>query len=54
MRTTTKCRDVPFESSRSEDFFDIQLAVKGCASLADSFQKCVRIWGVSGARPRVV
>jgi hypothetical protein len=39
MRTTTKCRSVPFESSRSEDFFDIQLPVKGCASLAESFQK---------------
>ena len=38
--TVTKCVNVDFESSRSEDFFDVQLTVKGCASLEESFQRC--------------
>jgi ubiquitin carboxyl-terminal hydrolase 7 len=40
--TTTKCVNVDFTSSRSEDFFDVQLTVKGCDTLQDSFQKCVQ------------
>ncbi|KAK6092951.1 ubiquitin-specific protease ubp15 [Batrachochytrium dendrobatidis] len=37
MKSYIKCVDVDFESSRIEDFYDIQLNVKGCKNLRDSF-----------------
>ncbi|KAI9491534.1 hypothetical protein BDB00DRAFT_874264 [Zychaea mexicana] len=37
MRSYIKCINVTYESSRSEDYYDIQLNVKGCSTLADSF-----------------
>ncbi|CAO3694083.1 unnamed protein product [Rhizopus stolonifer] len=33
-----KCIDVAYESSRVEDYYDIQLNVKGCKNLKDSFE----------------
>ena len=42
MKSYIKCRDIDFESSRIEDFYDIQLNVKGCKNLLDSFKEyCV-------------
>ncbi|KAL1922126.1 uncharacterized protein VTP21DRAFT_10768 [Calcarisporiella thermophila] len=38
MRSYIKCINVPYESSRTEDYYDIQLNVKGCKTLRDSFK----------------
>jgi len=37
-----KCMNVNYESSRSEEFYDIQLNVKGCRNLKESFEDYVR------------
>ena len=37
MKSYIKCTNVDFESSRIEDFYDIQLNVKNCKNLKDSF-----------------
>jgi ubiquitin carboxyl-terminal hydrolase 7 len=37
MKSFIKCVDVDFESSRIEDFYDIQLNVKNCKDLVASF-----------------
>ena len=41
MVTTIACDNVDYKSHRKEDFFDIQLTVKGCTSLEDSLHKWV-------------
>ncbi|KAJ1915568.1 ubiquitin-specific protease ubp15 [Tieghemiomyces parasiticus] len=38
MKSYIKCVDVDFESSRTEAYYDIQLNVKGCRTLYDSFK----------------
>lgn len=38
MKSYIKCINVPFESSRSEDFWDIQLNVRGMKNVYDSFK----------------
>ncbi|RCI04918.1 hypothetical protein CU098_011576 [Rhizopus stolonifer] len=38
MKSYIKCINVDYESSRSEDYYDIQLNVKGCKNLEESFQ----------------
>ncbi|CAO3670582.1 unnamed protein product [Rhizopus stolonifer] len=38
MKSYIKCINVDYESSRSEDYYDIQLNVKGCKNLEDSFK----------------
>ncbi|KAH8927853.1 cysteine proteinase [Atractiella rhizophila] len=38
MRSYIKCINVDYESSRSEDFYDIQLNVKGMKNVEESFQ----------------
>ncbi|CAO3673657.1 unnamed protein product [Rhizopus microsporus] len=38
MKSYIKCINVDYESSRSEDYYDIQLNVKGCKNLEDSFR----------------
>ncbi|CCF52859.1 hypothetical protein NDA11_006518 [Ustilago hordei] len=42
MKSYLKCVNVDYESSRSEDFYDIQLNVKGMNDLADSFRDYVQ------------
>ncbi|KAL2912015.1 ubiquitin-specific protease ubp15 [Polyrhizophydium stewartii] len=37
MKSFVRCINVDYESSRIEDFYDIQLNVKGCKTLRDSF-----------------
>ncbi|KAI9346681.1 hypothetical protein BD770DRAFT_446666 [Pilaira anomala] len=41
MKSYIKCINVDYESSRVEDFYDIQLNVKGCKTLQDSFRRYV-------------
>ncbi|CAO3579210.1 unnamed protein product [Absidia cylindrospora] len=38
MKSYIKCINVDYESSRSEDYYDIQLNVKGCKNLEESFR----------------
>ncbi|GBB86550.1 hypothetical protein RclHR1_12980003 [Rhizophagus clarus] len=38
MKTYVKCINVDYESSRVEDYYDIQLNVNGCKTLRDSFK----------------
>ncbi|KAI8341471.1 hypothetical protein BC941DRAFT_416983 [Chlamydoabsidia padenii] len=38
MKSYIKCINVDYESSRSEDYYDIQLNVKGCKNLEESFK----------------
>ncbi|KAI8886518.1 putative ubiquitin-specific processing protease 21 [Backusella circina FSU 941] len=38
MKSYIKCINVDYESSRLEDYYDIQLNVKNCATLEDSFK----------------
>ncbi|KAI8343131.1 hypothetical protein BC941DRAFT_410498 [Chlamydoabsidia padenii] len=48
MKSYIKCINVDYESSRVEDFYDIQLNVKGCKNLYDSFQEYVAIETLEG------
>ncbi|KAI9484595.1 cysteine proteinase [Zychaea mexicana] len=41
MKSFIKCINVNYESSRSEDYYDIQLNVKGCKNLEESFKDYV-------------
>lgn len=41
MKSFIKCVNVKYELSRVEDFWDIQLNVKGCTTLEESFQKYI-------------
>ncbi|CCV00636.1 unnamed protein product [Malassezia sympodialis ATCC 42132] len=42
MKSFLRCVNVDYESSRSEDFYDIQLNVKGMANLEDSFANYIQ------------
>lgn len=41
-RSYINCINVDYESSRSEEFYDIQLTVKGCKNLKESFEDYVQ------------
>lgn len=41
MKSYIKCINVEYESSRTEDYYDIQLNVKGCKNLEESFRNYV-------------
>lgn len=43
MKSFIKCIDVPYESARTEDFWDIQLNVKGFNNLKDSFKNYIEL-----------
>jgi hypothetical protein len=43
-----RCVHVNFESKREEDFYDIQLDVKGCKNVYDSFRKYIEIEMLDG------
>lgn len=43
MKSFIKCINVPYESSRVEDFWDIQLNVKGFNNLTDSFKNYIEL-----------
>ncbi|CAG8517017.1 2181_t:CDS:10 [Diversispora eburnea] len=42
MKSYIKCVNVDYESSRVEDYYDIQLNVKGCKTLQDSFKDYIQ------------
>ncbi|GAN10196.1 cysteine proteinase [Mucor ambiguus] len=42
IKSYIKCINVDHESSRSEEFYDIQLNVKGCQDLKESFEEYIR------------
>ncbi|CAO3589225.1 unnamed protein product [Absidia cylindrospora] len=42
MKSYIKCIDVDYESSRVEDFYDIQLNVMGCKDIQESFQDYIQ------------
>lgn len=42
MKSVIRCLKVQCESSRTEDFYDIQLNVKGCRNLNDSFMEYIK------------
>ncbi|KAK9478111.1 hypothetical protein V1514DRAFT_307930 [Lipomyces japonicus] len=48
MKSFVKCINVDFESSRSEDFWDIQLNVKGMKTLHDSFKDYIQAETLNG------
>ncbi|RKO91720.1 cysteine proteinase [Blyttiomyces helicus] len=48
MKSYIKCINVDYESSRVEDFYDIQLNVKGCKTLEDSFKEYVTVETLEG------
>ncbi|KAK9465799.1 hypothetical protein V1512DRAFT_265394 [Lipomyces arxii] len=48
MKSFVKCINVDFESSRSEDFWDIQLNVKGMKDLHESFKDYIQVETLSG------
>lgn len=41
MKSYIKCINVDYESSRVEDYYDIQLNVKGCKNLEESFKEYI-------------
>ena len=41
VKSYIRCKNIDYESSREEDFYDIQLDVKGCDNIYDSFRKYV-------------
>ena len=43
VRSYIKCVNVQYESKREEDFYDIQLDVKGCKNVYDSFKKYIEV-----------
>ncbi|KAI9319606.1 hypothetical protein BX666DRAFT_1914369 [Dichotomocladium elegans] len=48
MKSYIKCINVDYESSRVEDYYDIQLNVKGCKTLEESFKDYVTIETLEG------
>lgn len=48
MKSYIRCVNVDFESSRIEDFYDIQLNVKGMANLYESFKDYVAVETLEG------
>ncbi|KAG0181285.1 hypothetical protein DFQ29_008812 [Apophysomyces sp. BC1021] len=48
MKSYIKCINVDYESSRVEDYYDIQLNVKGCKSLYDSFKDYITVETLEG------
>ncbi|KAI8640264.1 hypothetical protein BD408DRAFT_348306 [Parasitella parasitica] len=48
MKSYIKCINVDYESSRIEDYYDIQLNVKGCKNLVDSFDDYITVETLEG------
>jgi ubiquitin carboxyl-terminal hydrolase 7 len=48
MKSYLRCVNVDYESSRLEDFYDIQLNVKGMANLEDSFRDYIEVEMLDG------
>ncbi|TPX38452.1 hypothetical protein SeMB42_g06732 [Synchytrium endobioticum] len=48
MKSYIKCINVDYESSRVEDYYDVQLNVKGCKNLLESFDNYVTVETMEG------
>ncbi|KAL0590185.1 hypothetical protein ABG067_001830 [Albugo candida] len=48
VRSYVRCVDVNYESFRDESFYDLQLDVKGCSDIYDSFRKYIAIEMLEG------
>lgn len=48
MKTYISCINVDYESSRIEDFWDLQLNVSGCKNLDDSFKDYIQVETMEG------
>ena len=48
MKTYLKCINVDYESSRIEEFWDLQMNVSGCKTLDDSFKNYVEVETLEG------
>lgn len=48
MKTYLRCINVDYESSRLEDFWDLQLNVSGCKSVDDSFKDYIQVETLEG------
>ncbi|KAI0223815.1 ubiquitin-specific protease ubp15, partial [Massospora cicadina] len=48
MKSYITCINVQYESSRVEDYYDIQLNVKGCRGVRESFEKYVEVEFLDG------
>ncbi|KAG2227462.1 hypothetical protein INT45_007487 [Circinella minor] len=48
MKSYIKCINVQLESSRTEDYYDIQLNVKGCKNLEESFENYIGVETMEG------
>ena len=48
IKTYISCINVPYESSRIEDFWDIQLNVSGNVDLLESFRDYVQVEKLDG------
>lgn len=48
VRSYIKCVNVQYESKREEDFYDIQLDVKGCRNIYHSFDKYIEVEMLDG------
>ncbi|KAJ3354800.1 hypothetical protein GGF32_002372 [Allomyces javanicus] len=48
MKSYIKCVNVDYESSRTEDFYDIQLNVKGMPTVYDSFRDYIQVETLEG------
>lgn len=48
MKSYIKCINVEYESARSEDYYDIQLNVKGCKNLEESFRDYISVETLEG------
>ncbi|KAI8808839.1 hypothetical protein BJ742DRAFT_806590 [Cladochytrium replicatum] len=48
MKSYIKCINVDYESSRVEDYYDIQLNVKGCKNLTESFERYIEVETLEG------
>jgi ubiquitin carboxyl-terminal hydrolase 7 len=48
MKTYLKCINVEYESSRIEDFWDLQLNVSGCKGLDESFRDYIQVETLEG------
>ena len=48
IRSFIRCKNIEFESKREESYYDIQLDVKGCRTIMDSFAKYVETEDLDG------
>ena len=48
VRSFIRCVNVDFTSSRDESFYDLQLDVKGCKTIDDSFKKYIQVEMLQG------